>query len=320
MKSIIHLPTLRQLRYLSAVAEFRHFGRAAEACLVTQSTLSAGIRELETLLGATLVERTKRRVAMTPLGERIVTRARTVLAEVEDIVDTVRAAGEPLSGPLRLGVIPTIGPYLLPGFLPALRAAYPRLEVSLREDLTGRLLDRLSAGGLDVVLLALPYEAGTLETAAASDDPFWLACPPDHRLAEADEVTAADLAGEDLLLLEDGHCLRDHALAACHLKGKRSEEFEATSLHTIVQMVAGGIGVTLVPKVALDAGILVGTGLVAVRLAGPASWRRLGFAWRRSSPRRDDLLLLADFLNDRLAGSGGPRGAAATASIPPSPP
>lgn len=291
-----HLPTLRQLRYLVALAEHHHFGRAAEACFATQSTLSAGLQELEALLGATLVERTKRKVLMTPLGDAVVARARDVLRGAEDITDLVRAAGRPLSGPLRLGVIPTIAPFLLPKALPELRRSYPDLKLVLREDLTARLLERLANAELDLALLALPYDAPDMEMASLWEDPFLLACPAAHPLAAKQTVTGADLAGTNLLLLEEGHCLRDHALAACSLPAPSgAENILGTSLGTLVQMVASGLGVTLLPQMAVDAGILRGTDLVTRPLAGGGS-RRLGLAWRRSTARKDEFRLLGQAL------------------------
>ncbi|MGE5503839.1 MAG: LysR substrate-binding domain-containing protein [Actinomycetota bacterium] len=290
------LPTLRQLRYLVALDEHRHFGRAAEACLATQSTLSAGLQELETLLGVPLFERTKRRVMPTPLGAEIVTRAREVLRGAEEIAELAHAARQPLSGPLRLGVIPTIGPFLLPRVLPALRAAYPSLRLYLREDLTARLMERLANGDLDAVLIALPY-AAEVETVALFDDPFLLACPPGHPLAAKAAVASADLAGADLLLLEEGHCLRDHALSACRLPApSRGEGVLATSLATLVQMAANGLGITLLPKMAVDAGILAGTDLV-VRNLNDAPARTIGLAWRPSSPRKDEFRVLGKALS-----------------------
>lgn len=291
-----HLPTLRQLRYLVALDEHRHFGRAAETCFATQSTLSAGLQELESLLGVTLVERTKRKVLMTPLGEEVAARARDLLRGAEDIVDLARAHGRPLCGRLRLGVIPTIAPFLLPRVLPALRRAYPELKLALREDLTARLLDRLANGDLDVAVLALPYEAPDMEMEALFTDPFVLACPPGHPLAGREMVSGADLAQAELLLLEEGHCLRDHALAACSLPApRRGDGLLGTSLGTLVQMVASGMGVTLLPRLAVEAGILAGTDLVTRPVAGGGS-RLLGLAWRKSSARKDEFRLLGRML------------------------
>lgn len=288
------LPTLRQLRYLVALAEHRHFGKAAESCFATQSTLSAGLQELETLLGIMLVERTKRRVMLTPLGEEVVARARALLRGAEDLVDLVETARQPLTGGLRLGVIPTIAPYLLPRALPALRAAYPRLRLTLREDLTMRLLDGLAAGNLDVVLIALPWPADGVETLELAEDPFLFACAPDHPLAAKEAVTSDELATAELLLLEEGHCLREHALSACRLPSAAGRAM-GTSLTTLVQMVANGLGVTLLPRLAVDGGVLRGTGLVTRPLAEPAS-RRIGLAWRRSSPRAAEFALLGGAL------------------------
>jgi LysR family transcriptional regulator, hydrogen peroxide-inducible genes activator len=291
-----HLPTLRQLRYLVALAEHRHFGHAAAACFATQSTLSAGLQELESLLGATLVERTKRKVMMTPVGEEVVGRARQLLRGAEDLADLARAHGRPLCGPLRLGVIPTIAPFLLPRALPGLRRLYPELKLALREDLTARLLERLASGDLDAAVLALPYDAPEMEMESLQTDPFVLACPPGHSLAGQDCVSGADLAQVDLLLLEEGHCLRDHALAACSLPApRRGEGMLATSLGTLVQMVASGMGVTLLPQLAVEAGILAGTDLVTRPLAMGGS-RLLGLAWRKSSVRKDEFRLLGTVL------------------------
>lgn len=291
------LPTLRQLRYLCALAEYRHFGHAAEACLVTQSTLSAGLQELENLLGAVLVERTKRRVMLTPLGEQVAKRGEELLRGAEDLVDLVRAASEPLSGPLRLGIIPTIAPYLLPKLLPPLRVSFPNLKLYLREDLTARCLEQLDSGQLDAAVLALPYDADGIEVAELFSDPFLLACPANHPLARYTEVPPSALATADLLLLEEGHCLREHALVACSLPPARTGEgVRGTSLHTVVQMAASGLGITLLPKLAVDAGEAEGTGLVVRPLAGATQPRVIALVWRKSSPRGKEFRRLADFI------------------------
>ena len=295
------LPSIRQLRYLVAVADHCHFGRAAGACFVTQSTLSASIKELETLLGTTLIERTRRWVMLTPVGHDVVARARAVVREVEDLVAAAAGSGEPLSGPLRLGVIPTIGPYLLPRVLPALRAAHPALRLYLREDLTGRLLERLAAGDLDLLLMAFPYAGQRLETFVFADDPFWVAFPPGHRFQDCERVDQAELDGENLLLLEEGHCLRDHALSLCDLDGAtRTDAFQATSLQTLVQMVDYGLGLTLLPKMAIDAGITKGTGVAVRPLTVETLSRRIGVAWRKSSNRTREFTLLGGYFRDRL--------------------
>src|SRR5689334_1499857 len=210
-------PSLRHLRYLVALSDTLHFGRAAEACFVTQSTLSAGLKELESQLGVTLVERTKRRVMMTPLGTEMVARARRLLSAAGEIADLARAASEPLAGPLNLGVIPTVAPFLLPKVLAKVRKTHPKLKLHLVEDLTARLLERLVAGELDLALIALPYRAPEIETLELGDDPFLLATAPDHPLAGHEHVEPGELEKAPLLLLEEGHCLRDHALAACRL-------------------------------------------------------------------------------------------------------
>jgi LysR family hydrogen peroxide-inducible transcriptional activator len=291
------LPTLRQLRYLVAVVERGHFGQAAQMCLVSQSTLSAGIAELEDLLGARLLERGRRSVVPTPLGRDIVARAQTLLQEAEDLVDVARAARDPMTGPLQLGVIPTIGPFLVPRVMPALRLQFPQLQLYLREEQTARLLARLQSGELDAAILALPYPTEGLETQDIADDRFSLVCPKAHRLAAARVVRAGDNAKEDLLLLEDGHCLRDHALAACHLEGaRRNLSFQGTSLQTLVQMVANGLGITLLPQIALDAGILRGLDLAVAPLDGEAPARRIGLVWRRTSGRKETFRRLAEAL------------------------
>lgn len=294
------LPSLRQLRHLVAVAEHRHFGRAARACLVTQSAMSASIKELELLLDACLIERTKRSVMATSLGRDMVARARLILRDVDDLVDAAGGGGEPLSGALRLGVIPTIGPFLLPRALPALRGAHPDLSLYLREDQTAALLDRLARGDLDALLLAFPYGCGKVETMIFADDPFLVAMPLGHPLAARKHVDQRALAGETLLLLEEGHCLRDQALAACDLEdADRAGAFQATSLHTLVQMVDNGLGLTLLPKMAVDAGITRGTRVTVRSLAGSVS-REIGLVWRSSSSRGDEFALLGGFFRNEL--------------------
>lgn len=299
------LPTLRQLQYLVAVVDRCHFGQAAEACLVSQSTLSAGIQELEMLLGTPLLERTRRRVLPTPLGREIAEKARVLLREAEDLTDIARAAEDPVAGALHLGVIPTIGPFLIPRVMPSLRTAFPKLKFYLREDQTARLLARLDTGELDVVLLALPYALGDVETLEITEDRFWVVCPKGHRLCATTAVHPTDAALEDMLLLEDGHCLREHALTACALEGaRRNPAFQGTSLHTLVQMVANGLGVTLLPQMALDAGILRGLDVVARPLDGSHPFRRIGLVWRRTSGRKEAFGRLAAALKAEMARDG----------------
>ena len=297
------LPSPQQLRYVLALAEHRHFGRAAAACAVTQSTLSTGVQALERLLDADLLDRESgRRVVFTRLGEEIVERARTALAALEAVPEAAAAARAPMSGPLRLGVIPTIGPFLLPRLMPVLRARFPQLRLFLREDTTDRLIARLDAGRLDLLLLALPCECGTADTMPVLRDEFLVALPPGHPLAELDRIAPAALETERLLLLEDGHCLRDQVLAACgRLRQHEPDGFAATSLHTLVQMVAGHLGVTLVPRLAVSCGLVAGTGIVLRPLDGAGGWRSLGLAWRPGAPRAAEYRALGQVLSGLAA-------------------
>lgn len=287
------LPTLRQLQHFIALSEHLHFGRAATSVHVTQSTLSASLKELELILGAPLVDRTKRSVVLTPLGIEIAARARQLLAEAEDLTQTAKAARAPLSGAIRLGIIPTIGPFVLPYALPSLRRKFPSLHLYLVEDLTDRLIASLRDGALDVAVIALPFDTPGLETYALKDDPFLVAAPKDHKLMKARNVTAEDVQAEKLILLRDGHCLRDHALSACGVRAARhGDGFEATSLMTLVQMVDNGLGVTLLPRMAVDRGLLKGTGLASRPLSGEAPSRELALVWRKGTLRRGEFELL----------------------------
>lgn len=293
-----YLPTLKQLQYLIALKEHGHFGRAAESCFVTQSTLSAGIRELETLIGVTLVERTRRVVRFTPLGEAIAGKARKVLREAEELGDMARAAGRPLSGEMRMSVIPTIAPFLLPRILPRLRSDYPDLRLFLREEPSGPACESLHNGRADCVLLALPYACGEVTAEPLFDDRLFLAFPEGEHPAAAAAIAASEIDETRLLLLEDGHCLKEHALAACNRPELRAEAtMIGTSLHTIVQMVDNGLGVTMLPEMALTAGILDHTHIVARPLAGDHPVRTIALAWRRASPRERDFRLLAQVLS-----------------------
>ena len=295
------LPTMKQLEYLAALAEARHFGRAAERCHVTQSTLSAGIRDLETVLGTAVAERSNRHVLITRAGVEIAERAKALLCAAEEIMEVASAGRSPLSGEMHLGVIPTIGPYLLPGVLPGLRERFPELTVYLKEEQTARVLARLADGELDAVLIALPCETGDLAVEEILEDEFLFACDRTHPLAGADEVPPEALAGERLLLLEDGHCLRGHALDVCQAGDRRVRaQFEASSLHTLVQMVAAGIGVTLIPRLAVEAEIARGTGISLSRLGVPA-YRRVGLAWRQTSLRTGEFRLLSRALRELAA-------------------
>lgn len=295
------LPTLRQLQYLKLLGEHGSFSRAAEAAHVTQPTLSAGVQALETVLGAPVVDRGRQGVILTAVGEEAARRAQDVLARAEDLVQAARSAGRPLSGRFRLGVIPTVAPFLLPRALPVLRRAYPELKLFLREDLTGRLVAGLKAGTLDAALIALPCDIAGLETAKVADDELVAAAPADHPFARGGEVSAGALQAQDLILLEDGHCLRDHALAACRLDqprppGGAEGAFAATSLHTLVQMVGSGLGVTLLPAMAVDAGVAGDAPVTIRRLQAKAPSREIVVAWRAGSSRGRDGALLAELL------------------------
>ncbi len=301
MLKLKRLPSLKQLRHLVGVADFKHFGRAAQACFITQSSLSASIKELESLLGKVLIERTRRTVMLTPLGKDVVDRSRKILNDVGQIVDLVEASGPPLSGPLRLGVIPTIGPFALPRILPSLRKSYPNLKLFLREDQSARLIEGINAGELDLILLAFPYPTPGLETHLIGKDPFLAAFPQGHRFEAMEHLRGADLEGEELLLLEEGHCLRDQAMSACRLAGEiASAEFQATSLHTLAQMVDNGLGLTLFPQMAVDAGVSKATKIKMRPIEGKGFFRKIGFAWRPASPRKEEFILLADFFHERL--------------------
>lgn len=303
---MIPLPTPQQLRYLLALAEYHHFGKAADACAVTQSTLSAGIQALERQMDSRILDRDgSKRVVFTSLGRDLVERARTAVTALEAMVEAADAARAPLSGRLRLGVIPTVGPFLLPRLMPALRAAFPALRLYLREDTTENLVDRLTQGRIDVVLLATPCACQGAEVVPVLRDDFVAALPAGHPLTERTSIAVTALASERLLLLEDGHCLRDQALSACGFtRGDHPndplEEFAATSLHTLVQMVAGNLGVTLLPRIAIDAGITAGTDVVLRPLNQQGASRMLALAWRPNTPRAADYRALASVVSEAV--------------------
>jgi LysR family hydrogen peroxide-inducible transcriptional activator len=293
------MPTLRQLQFLIALRAEGSFVAAADAVGVTQPTLSAGIKDLETTLGAVLVERGRTGAVLTPAGEDAVERAARAMSEVEEMVRAVQSAGEPFAGAFRLGAIPTIAPFLLPRALPLLKKKFPKLRLLMREDLTARLVDALRARTLDAALIALPYDAHGIATATIAEDEFLLLCPDTHPLAKRNDLSPDQLTTEDVLLLEDGHCLREHALSACRLTpGRRSSEVGATSLHTLVQMVAGGMGVTLLPKLAADGGAAAGAHVAIRPFAEPVVGRSIGVAWREGGPREEEARMLADVLRE----------------------
>jgi LysR family hydrogen peroxide-inducible transcriptional activator len=293
----VYLPTLKQLQYLVALRDTGHFGRAAEACFVTQSTLSAGLRELESLLGVMLVERTRRVVRFTPLGLRIADKGERVLREAEELSALARAASKPLAGELRMGVIPTIAPFLLPRIMGKLRDQWPELKLYLREEPSAAACESLHRGHVDCVLLALPYACGDIDYADLFEDRLFVAYPGADG-ANLPALMRADAIDESrLLLLEDGHCLKDHALAACNRPELRAgAAMMGTSLHTLVQMVDNGLGVTMLPEMALDAGILDHTGVVARPLDADHPSRRIALVWRKGSPRDKEFRLFAQAL------------------------
>ena len=298
----MNLPSLRQLQFLDALAREKSFSRAAESMHVTQPTLSTAIRELEGILDVQLVEREARGATLTPTGSEIVKRARALLSDAEDLVAAAKGASEPLYGAFRLGAIPTIAPFVLPRVMKHLKSAYPNLTLYLREDQTARLLDDLRARRIDAALIALPYAANGIETITVFEDEFLLAAPKGHPLTEAGRLSPEDLAPHDVLLLEDGHCLRDHALSVCKMPSVRDGgEVSATSLHTLIQMVDGGLGVSLIPRLAADSGLGRGLDVSIQPFSPPAIGRSIGVAWRAGSSRQEDAKLVAAELKELFA-------------------
>jgi len=295
---------LRDLGYLVAVAEERHFGRAADACFVSQPTLSTQLKKLEKELGVELIERNPGQVMLTDAGERVVARARIILGETENIRSIARQAQDPESGSVRLGLFPTIAPYLLPHVVPHLHARFPNLELLLVEEKTEVVLDRLRNGQLDAVVVALPVHDASLHQEFLFTEDFLLAVPSDHPLAGTDEPVAVSvLANEHVLLLEEGHCLREQALAVCQIAGASERSgFRATSLETLRQMVAAGVGVTLLPELAVQAPVAPSEDIALLRFADPVPNRRIAMLWRETSVYRDFLPKLADVIRDLPAG------------------
>jgi LysR family hydrogen peroxide-inducible transcriptional activator len=295
---------LSDLRYLVALADHRHFGRAAEASFVSQPTLSTQIKKLERELGVELIERNPRNVMLTPVGERIVERARLVLREADGIREVAQQGRDPEAATLRLGIFPTLGPYLLPHAVPLIRARFPHLELLLTEEKTETVLRRLRDGSLDVGIVALPVHDDQLHHEPLFDEEFILAVPDGHPMASVDVdassrggVNLSILAGEHLLLLEDGHCLRDQALSVCQLAGAGERKgFRATSLETLRQMVAAGVGITLLPRLAVEPPVPVYNGVRLVQFEHPAPRRRIAMFWRTTSAYRDFLPKLADVI------------------------
>lgn len=286
------LPTLRQLSHLVALHDHGQFGRAAAASFVSQSALSVGVAELERLLAVSLVDRSRRTIRFTAAGEATVTRARSVLRDAGDLVTAARAAAEPLTGPLRLAVIPTVAPFLLPRLLPAIAAAWPRLDLFVRESLTTPACEALHADRADCVLLALPVECGEVTAHELLVDRLLLA---EAGEGPAGPVTSAELDARRLLFLEDGHCLTEHALAACRSAGRRGDQrLVASTLQTLVRLVEAGEGSTLVPQMAVDAGLLAGRAVVCRPVADVVAERRVALVWRRAHPRTDEFTRLGE--------------------------
>ena len=284
----------RDLRYLVALADHKHFGRAATASFVSQPTLSTQIRKLEDELGVSLVERAPRRVMLTPIGREIAERARKVIAEVEQMGEIARRSQDPEAGTVRLGIFPTLAPYLLPHVLPAVRKRFPRLELLLVEEKTDQILARLRDGRLDAGVLALPVHDDQLQVEPLFDEPFVLAVPQQHALAKRGSLKLRDLDHQHLLLLEEGHCLRDQALDVCHMAGADERDgFRATSLETLRQMVAAGVGITLLPVLAVQPPVPVSGDIQLLPFQGEAPHRRIAMVWRRSSAMTDFLQQLA---------------------------
>lgn len=293
-------PTLKQLKYVCTVAKTCHFGDAARKCHVSQSTLSAAITELEENLGLTLFERNNKQVRLTPTGNEFVRRSQDILTKVNDLVSLCHASQEPFTSEMQLGVIPTIAPFLLPSLLNQMRDEHPDFKLLIREDISASLLRYLENGSLDLLIMALPYPSNGTETLPLFYDDFLLACPDHHPLATQASVNLQDLRDQDLLLLEDGHCLRDHALEACKLSSNEiSVPYQATSLNTLVQMVANGLGITLLPKMAVDSHILAGLPVTARPFADKNVRRGIGLIWRKTSPRQHEFRLLGDILKQQ---------------------
>jgi LysR family hydrogen peroxide-inducible transcriptional activator len=289
-------PTIKQLRYFVALVETEHFGRAAEACFVSQSAFSNAIQELENLLGARLVDRTNRSVTITSMGQHVATQARLCLRDVEALVDIAKGGQKPLTGELHLGVIPTIAPFMLPGVLPELRTKFPELQLYLHEEQSQRIYERLMDGELDLLLLALPYDMRGVEIMPLFKDRFVLANREGTDRVDPDNYRFNRLDADSILLLEDGHCLRDHALAACKIKNtEKVRRIGASSVLTLVEMVDADLGITFLPEMARGSSILKSTRVRLTPLSDK-SYRTIGLAWRKGTSRDDEFRMLGDYL------------------------
>ncbi|MGD8310149.1 MAG: LysR substrate-binding domain-containing protein [Chromatiales bacterium] len=295
---------LRDLRYFAAVADTRHFGRAAERCFVSQPTLSGQIRKLEEELGVSLFERTNKSVSLTPIGQELLGHARRALEEADALAELAQVYTDPLAGPLRLGAIPTVSPYLMPLILAPMRQSHPNLRLILSEETTDTLLRRLTDHEIDAALLATPADDPALAARALFDEPFWLAHPRSHALYDKDEITQQDLDNLDLLLLADGHCLAQQVMEVCHMAARREAgpmaDLRASSLETLLQLVGAGFGSTLVPALAVRGSWMADTGVVARKLDLPDTFRRISLVWRRSFPRTAALDAVARTILEHL--------------------
>ena len=293
----MNLPTIKQLKYFVALEERGHFGQAAESCFVSQSAFSVAIKELENHLGAQLVDRTNKKVTITRVGREVANQARHCLRDIEYLAEIARSNQELLTGRLNMGVIPTIAPFVLPSLMPRLRESFPDLQLYLREDTTQSIYERLMSGELDVVLLALPYKLSNVETYTLFKDHFLLACHKDTRFLDPDHYDFDDLPDESVLLLEDGHCLRDHALSACKLQNQETvSRFAASSLYTLIEMVDSDIGITYLTDMARDSMILKHTDIKTYPM-GEHSYRDIGLAWRKGSARGEEFKMLGDVIS-----------------------
>ncbi len=292
----MNLPSTKQLRYLVALDEHRHFGRAAAACFVSQSAFSIAIQELESILDVRLVDRTNKQVTITRIGQDVVVQARLCLRDIEALVETARGGRAPLTGQLHLGVIPTIAPFLLPKVLPHIRKSYPKLKLFIKEETTEKVYDAMMRGELDAILIALPYDLRNVETDVLFKDHFVLAYREGTDLVDPGRYTPSRLNSDSVLLLEDGHCLRDHALTACRIRSmNKVNRFSATSLNTLVQMVESDLGITFLPEMALDSALLKGTHIKTQPLKEKSA-RDIALAWRKGSGRDEEFKLFAQLL------------------------
>jgi LysR family transcriptional regulator, hydrogen peroxide-inducible genes activator len=299
---VAHLPTFKQLRYFVALVEQRHFGRAAAQCLVSQSAFSIGIQELESLLDANLVDRTNRRVTITAVGKEVAVLAKLCIQDMTTLVEVARGRSRPLTGPLQLGIIPTVAPFLLPRVLPPLRKQYPELKLYLHEDLTERLNDQLLDGTLDAVLLALPYDLRSVETMKLFDDRFRLAARAGTKLVDPEHYRFSRLNAGSVLLLREGHCLREHAIDACKIRETpKLSRMSASSLLTLIEMVDADLGITFLPEIAVGSAMLQGTQVKTYPL-GDKSYRTIALAWRRGSARAEEFRELGKFIAERRDG------------------